>query len=74
MSEKDKKTEIRDYTKPIMINFKGREGHEAYIKMVTTPPRNIMRKLRQKKLLRIYENRAFHYDRPLRLCISYFGH
>ena len=32
------KTTIRDYTKPIMINFKGKEGHEAYVKIVTTQP------------------------------------
>lgn len=37
MSENIKKTETRDYSKPIMINFKGIEGHKAYIKMVTTP-------------------------------------
>ena len=32
------KMTVRDYTKPIILNFKGREGHEAYIKIVTTPP------------------------------------
>ena len=49
MSEKDKKTEIRDYTKPIMINFKGREGHDAYIKMVTTPPQKYNAEAEAKK-------------------------
>lgn len=29
---------IRDYTKPIMPRFRGKEGYKAYVKIVTTPP------------------------------------
>lgn len=49
MSEKMEKTEIRDYSKPIMINFKGKEGHEAYVKMVNTPPKKYNAEAEAKK-------------------------
>ena len=38
MSKEIRKTNVRDYTKPIMLNFKGKEGYRAYVEIVTTPP------------------------------------
>ena len=34
----EKKTAIRDYSKPIMPNFHGKDGFRAYVRIVTTPP------------------------------------
>lgn len=49
MSEKMEKAEIRDYSKPIMINFNGKKGHEAYVKMVNTTPKKYNAEAEAKK-------------------------
>ena len=38
MSKRKEKLSVRDYSKPIMPNFHGKEGFRAYVKIVTTPP------------------------------------
>ena len=38
MSKAAKKPTIRDYSKPIMPNFRGKAGFRAYVSIVTTPP------------------------------------
>ena len=35
---KNKKSTLRDYSKPIIPIFKGKKGHNAYVEIATTPP------------------------------------
>ena len=39
VSEQRKKPAVRDYSKPIMPNFSGKEGYRAFVEIVTTPPK-----------------------------------
>ena len=38
MSEIDLKLAVRDYSKPILPIFQGKEGFRVYVQIVTTPP------------------------------------
>ncbi len=38
MVKQEKKPAVRDYSKPIMPNFSGKEGYRAFVEIVTTPP------------------------------------
>ena len=38
MGEADLNLAVRDYSKPIVPIFQGKEGFRAYVQIVTTPP------------------------------------
>ena len=38
MSESKRKPAVRDYSKPILPIFRGKDGFRTYVRIVTTPP------------------------------------
>ena len=37
MSELKKKSFTRDYSKPLLLSFRGKQGFRSYVKIVTSP-------------------------------------